>query len=131
MSQNVLDGVLHSAKLVAGNAYAPYSKFKVGAAVLFDETPTYFYGTNVENASYGLTLCAERNAIFTGVAAGLRKLRCVVVAVAKNTPLSTAFVPCGACLQVIAEFGNPETDIVIEGLGAFKLKDLLPHAFKL
>lgn len=126
-----MNGVLHAAKLIAGNAYAPYSNFKVGAAALFDGTPNYFYGTNVENASYGLTICAERVAISVGAAAGLRKLRAIAVAVSKDTPLSQAFAPCGACLQVIAEFGDPDTDVLIEGLGEFKLRDLLPHAFKL
>src|SRR5271170_2737113 len=85
------------------NAYAPYSKFKVGAAVLLKDGRV-FTGCNVENASYGLTICAERNAIFAAVAASKKKPKIVAVAVVnlKGVPCS----PCGACRQVIAEFGR-------------------------
>ena len=91
-----------AARSAAGRAYAPYSKFHVGAAVL-TSTGRIFSGCNVENASYGLANCAERTAIFTAVAAGGKKLklRCVVV----YTPTPTATAPCGACRQVIHEFG--------------------------
>ena len=91
-----------AAKTAAGRAYAPYSKFTVGAAIL-TSTGRIYSGCNVENASYGLTNCAERTAIFNAVAAGERKLQlsCVVV----YTPTKTATAPCGACRQVIYEFG--------------------------
>ncbi len=89
-----------AAKTAAGRAYAPYSKFHVGAAVL-TSSGKIFAGCNVENASYGLCNCAERTAIFTAVAAKERKLECVVV----YTPTPTATAPCGACRQVIYEFG--------------------------
>ncbi len=89
-----------AAKAAAGRAYAPYSKFHVGAAVL-TESGKIFSGCNVENASYGLCNCAERTAIFTAVAARERKLKCVVV----YTPTPEATAPCGACRQVIYEFG--------------------------
>ena len=89
-----------AAKTAAGRAYAPYSKFQVGAAVL-TSTDKIFAGCNVENASYGLCNCAERTAIFTAVAAKERKLKCVVV----YTPTQEATAPCGACRQVIFEFG--------------------------
>ncbi|MDQ5977929.1 MAG: cytidine deaminase [Verrucomicrobiota bacterium] len=88
------------AKAAAVKAYAPYSKFRVGAAVL-TESGKIFSGCNVENASYGLCNCAERTAIFSAVAAGERKFKCVVV----YTPTKTATAPCGACRQVIYEFG--------------------------
>jgi len=80
-------------------AYAPYSRFKVGAALLADSGEIYG-GCNVENASYGLCLCAERNALTTAVAAGQTRFRAVVVA----TGASPASPPCGMCLQVLSEF---------------------------
>lgn len=89
-----------AAKTAAARAYAPYSKFHVGAAVLTG-SGRIFAGCNVENASYGLCNCAERTAIFSAVAARERKVRCVVV----YTPTKTATAPCGACRQVINEFG--------------------------
>ena len=116
-----------AAKAAADQAYAPYSKFRVGAAVL-TEAGRLFAGCNVENASYGLCNCAERTAIFSAVAAGERKIKSVVV----YTPTKTATAPCGACRQVINEFG-PEarvisfcngTDEIDVSLGA-----LLPGAF--
>lgn len=109
------------------NAYCRYSKFRVGAAVLSDDGEI-FAGCNVENASYGLTMCAERNAIFQAVGRGLRKLRAVVIV----TPTDTATPPCGACRQVINEFG-PAAEIFVFGRGSvarqWKLSDLLPDAF--
>lgn len=89
-----------AAKAAAAQAYAPYSKFRVGAAVL-TKSGRIFAGCNVENASYGLANCAERTAIFSAVAAGQRRFKCVVV----YTPTPTATAPCGACRQVIHEFG--------------------------
>lgn len=116
-----------AAKAAAGQAYAPYSKFRVGAAV-FTGSGRIFTGCNVENASYGLCNCAERTAIFSAVAAGERQLRCVVV----YTPTKTATAPCGACRQVIFEFG-PKSRVVsicnsrdqIDG----SIGSLLPAAF--
>ena len=96
------------AKKAAGQAYAPYSKFRVGAAILTSSGNVYS-GCNVENASYGLTNCAERTAIFNAVTAGEKRLKvcCVVV----YTPTKTATAPCGACRQVIFEFG-PESRVI-------------------
>lgn len=123
-----------AAKTAAGRAYAPYSKFTVGAAILTASGKIYS-GCNVENASYGLTNCAERTAIFSAVAAGEKqlKLQCVVV----FTPTKTATAPCGACRQVIYEFGpharvisicdgRQEVDVSIDALlpGAFGPADL-------
>jgi cytidine deaminase len=95
-----------AAKQAAGRAYAPYSRFRVGAAVL-TSSGKIFAGCNVENASYGLCNCAERTAIFSAVAAGERTLQCVVV----YTPTPGATAPCGACRQVIHEFG-PRAQVV-------------------
>jgi cytidine deaminase len=87
-------------------------------------------GANVENASYGLTICAERTAIFSGVVAGHRRLLRVAITCrdADGRPVP-GIVPCGACLQVIAEFGGPETEILVDGAGTFRLADFLPRPF--
>ncbi len=110
-------------------AYAPYSKFKVGAAVLTREGKI-FSGCNVENASYGLTICAERVAIFKAVSEGYRSFR--AIAVVGDTP---SFVPpCGACRQVLREFSDDMLIIMGNLKGEFverKLEELLPLAFGL
>jgi cytidine deaminase len=95
-----------SARAAAKKSYSPYSNFPVGAAVLSD-TGKIYAGTNVENASFGLCNCAERTAIFSAITAGEHKIRCVVV----FTPTETATTPCGACRQVINEFG-PDTKVI-------------------
>ena len=108
------------------HAYAPYSKFKVGAVVLTQSGKT-FTGCNVENSSYGLTCCAERNAIFNAVGAGAQDLFCLCVLA--DTPEPVA--PCGACRQVMSEFGV-EWVIMANSAGATKtvpLADLLPYSF--
>ena len=122
-----------AAKAAAKRAYAPYSNFPVGAAVLAASGKIYS-GCNVENASYGLSNCAERTAIFSAVANGEKTLKCVVV----YTPTKSATAPCGACRQVINEFGpearvtsfcasREELDVSIGALlpGAFGPQDLL------
>jgi len=109
-------------------AYAPYSKFRVGAA-LRAGSGKVFTGCNVENASYGLTICAERNAVFQAVAAGERKFTAIAIAGNSKIPLR----PCGACLQVLAEFA-PNIRIVLANGGTreeLTLRDLLPHRFQL
>ncbi len=126
------DELLAAAREAQKHAYAPYSKFYVGAAILTADGKT-FTGCNVENASYGLTICAERNAIFAAVAAanatpqGKIKLVAVAVVNAQNVPCS----PCGACRQVIAEFGR---DAVVyyqgeSGITEATVKELLPDGF--
>ncbi len=115
-----------AAKSAAAKAYAPYSEFRVGAAIWTDRG--LFTGANVENASYGLSNCAERTAIFAAVAAGARKLECVVV----YTPTPGPTAPCGACRQVIFEFG-PEARVVSCCAGKARIDTridaLLPGAF--
>ncbi|MDI6828837.1 MAG: cytidine deaminase [Armatimonadota bacterium] len=112
-------------------AYAPYSKFRVGAAVL-GESGKIYAGSNVENASFGLTVCAERVAILKAVSEGEKTVKAVAIA---NSTGNVAF-PCGACRQVIAEFAPKGEDVQIylvsdQGVEAHILADLLPHAFKL
>jgi len=120
------------ARRAARMAYCPYSHFHVGAALLGDDG-FFVTGANVENASYGLTLCAERVAIAAAVAAGMRRLRALAVACVDSLPDApqTTRMPCGACRQVIAEFATPQTEIFIDGVGQRTLEELLPGAFTL
>ena len=108
------------------NAYAPYSHFAVGAA-LMAESGRVYTGCNIENASYGLTCCAERNAIFAAVGAGERRFKMLAVAAESLEPVT----PCGACRQVIAEFGIP---LVVMGnlneeTKTMTAEELLPYGF--
>ena len=124
------DRLLRNARKVMKNAYAPFSKFKVGAAILTSKGRV-FVGCNVENSSYGLTNCAERTAIFSAVAEEGPELEIEAVAVADTdgTPCS----PCGACRQVIYEFG-PRAVIFYQGKQGLKqslITDLLPEGFRL
>jgi len=118
--------LVRRAREVMRNAYAPYSKFHVGAAIEAADG-TIHVGCNVENASYGLTICAERMAVGAAVAAGKRTLKRVVVATAVEPPAT----PCGACRQLLAEFGL-DLEIIAVGPSSerrWKLKELLPEAF--
>lgn len=121
--------LLAAARDAAANAYAPYSRFPVGAAVLTADGAVVT-GCNVENASYGLTICAERVAVASAIAAGHRSL----VAVAVTAPRATVVTPCGACRQVLNEFKLPGQDVVvvldgIDGPELVPLSELLPRAF--
>ena len=114
-------------------AWAPYSHFTVGAALL-DEDGRVFLGCNVENASYGLSLCAERGAVSAAVAAGSRRFAAIAVAGGKEGEPCKITSPCGACRQVLAEWGNPNLKVYLvkeNGWETFLLKDLLPQAFQL
>ena len=116
-----------AARRAAAAAYAPYSKFRVGAAVL-TRSGQIFGGCNVENASYGLSNCAERTAVFKAIAAGRRE----IVAVAVYTPTRKPTLPCGACRQVLHEFG-PAAEVVCACASPARvvtaLDQLLPGAF--
>jgi cytidine deaminase len=123
--------LLQTARESATAAYAPYSNFRVGAAVrVGDKTYT---GCNVENASYGLTICAERSAIFAAVAAGAKQIDEIAIACIDAPPGSEAatLMPCGACRQVIAEFGNKDLPVHVDRAGSFVLEQLLPFPFEL
>jgi cytidine deaminase len=120
------DPLIAAARNAQAQAYAPYSNFRVGAA-LEAADGTIFLGCNVENASYGLTICAERAAVCAAISAGVRAFRRAVVASAVDPPAA----PCGACRQVLAEFG---LDLPIDGVGRtqavrWRLSELIPHAF--
>jgi len=122
--------ILKFASDVAQNSYSPYSKFKVGACVLYEDGNAYT-GCNVENASYGLTLCAERTAISSAIADGQKSK---IVAVAIYSPNAKLCYPCGACRQWIAEFSQDASVIVENSEGkpqVLSIKELLPHTFKL
>jgi cytidine deaminase len=122
--------LLALARSALQNAYAPYSHFRVGAAVLTSRGGLYS-GCNVENASYGLTVCAERSAIFTAVAAEGKGMQIQAVAVCTDGDGSCA--PCGACRQVIFEFG-PQATIFFQGkygVEQASISSLLPHGFRL
>jgi len=119
--------LIEAALAARENAHAPFSKFKVGAAVE-DQTGRIFTGCNVENATYGLTICAERVAVFKAISEGARKF--TRIAVAADTELLTP--PCGACRQILWEFcGNAELILVnLQGkTESFRLKDLFPRPF--
>lgn len=110
------------------NAYAPYSKFKVGAAVLMENGKIYT-GCNIENASYGATNCAERTAIFKAISEGNRKIRAIAIVGADDEYT----YPCGICRQVIAEFADENTEIIL-GKKSLEyivktLAEILPGAF--
>ena len=113
----------------AVSAYAPYSHYRVGAAVLADGK--VYTGCNIENASYGLTICAERVAVFGAVAAGAKRLEAVAVACIDASEGSSkgALMPCGACRQVLAEFGGANLPVHIAGVGTMSLENLLPTPF--
>lgn len=110
---------------VSGRAYAPYSKFHVGAVLVGKDGRT-FAGCNVENISFGLTICAERNAVFAAVAAGCREFGKIVIVADTEEPAS----PCGACRQVLAEF-EPDLEVVLANFRGksvtYKLSELLPR----
>jgi cytidine deaminase len=121
------DELVAAARAVQRHAYAPASRFRVGAAVLAEDG-RLFAGCNVENASYGLTICAERAAVCAAVSAGVRALRAVAVVSDVAEPAR----PCGACRQVLAEFG-PAMGVLLSGLGDRRvltsLDRLLPEPF--
>lgn len=127
-----MDELLERAKNARERAYAPYSRFKVGAALLTKDG-SVFDGCNVENASYGLCNCAERTAFFSAVAAGYSRDQFAALAVIGDTDGPIA--PCGACRQVIIELGGPELTIRLGNLNGVirdtTAREQLPDAFYL
>jgi cytidine deaminase len=128
---NQNETLLRAAKAAMKNAHAPYSHFRVGAAILTSKGEI-FAGCNVENASFGMTVCAERTAIFTAVAQSGPKLEIRAVAVVNDQGVPCS--PCGACRQVIYEFGPTATVYFLNKKGSWEeaaITDLLPEGFRL
>jgi len=120
------DPLLDLARAAQVNAYAPYSKYRVGAAIEAEDGRE-FAGANIENASYGLTICAERTAMAQAASQGVRRVRRIVVVTDSEPPAP----PCGACRQVLWEFGP---DAIVESVGpqsrkSWRMRDLIPDAF--
>lgn len=120
------DTLVDAARAAQQRAYAPYSRFRVGCALEADDGRV-FVGCNVENASYGLTICAERAAVCAAIVAGAQRFRRAVVVSDADPPAA----PCGACRQVLSEFGR---DLRVDGVGAagaisWTIAELLPAAF--
>lgn len=122
--------LMDKAKDASKNSYSPFSRFAVGAAVLTPNGKIY-QGCNVENSSFGLTICAERCAIFKAVSEGERE----ILAVAIYSPNADSCYPCGACRQVMFEFqGDSEIEVITENLGSLdiqKLSYFLPCGFRI
>jgi cytidine deaminase len=122
--------LVEAARAARLRSYSPYSKFRVGAALL-GNSGTVYLGTNVENASIGLSVCAERSAVFRAVAEGETKFAAIAICADGGVPTQ----PCGACRQVLFEFGGDLTVLVAGEQGAagevreFSLQELIPHAF--
>lgn len=126
----LLEEAFKKARQAREHAHAPYSNFKVGAALKLGSSDKIFTGCNIENASFGATVCAERVAIFSAIAQkGVVSFDYMVLV----TDMDPIAVPCGLCLQVIAEFTNPEFPIYLSNLTGVQEKvmlgDLLPRAF--
>ena len=124
--------LLKLAKEAMKNAYAPYSGYKVGAALLCADGSVYT-GCNVENASFGVTNCAERTALFKAVSEGCRKFQAIAVTGGKNGLCTDYTMPCGVCRQALSEFCNPDFRIILgtdDGrIRTTTLQDLMPGAF--
>lgn len=122
------ENLLRAASEVAKQAYAPYSNFRVGTAVLGEKE--IYTGVNVENASYGLAICAERSALAAAVAAGEKNIRGIAIACVDAPADSSAKLPCGACRQWMLELA-PHAEILILGSDrSFRIEDLLPRPFQ-
>lgn len=129
LSPDEVEELLATARDFAKRAYVPYSNFPVGAAVL-TEDGSILGGVNIENASFGLTVCGERVAIFGAAAAGHREIRAVAV----SAPKASGTTPCGACRQVMNEFKPMGSDLIVllddaDGPRQVLLRELLPDAF--
>ena len=126
MNKEIIQNLIKKAQKASEKSYSPYSNYKVGAALLTKEDKI-FTGTNIENASYGATMCAERVAIFNAVASGYKDFKAIAVYT------KDAGIPCGMCLQVMSEF-SPEIEVIIakslDDYKTYKLSELLPHPFK-
>ena len=126
MDESTLERLLNAATEAIGRSYAPYSAYSVGAAVLADNGEIY-RGANIENSSYGATMCAERVAVFKAISEGARK----ILAIAVRANDETLPIPCGMCLQVLSEFAE-DIPVIVAGekeVKCFSLFELLPYRF--
>ena len=135
MEMEVYGELISAAVSARKKAYIPYSGFAVGAAV-FTEEGNIYSGCNIENASYGATVCAERTAIFKAVSEGETQIKAIAVCGGPKTiGIEEYCMPCGICRQVLAEFGSKDTQIIIaksaDDYKVFNIGDLLPNSFKL
>ena len=133
MTDEVARQLLDAARAAALRAFAPYSGYRVGAA-LRTRSGEIVVGCNVENASYGLSMCAERVAVFAAVSRGLVSRDAPIEAVCVHAPTGAAPWPCGACRQVLNEFAASEVEVLVDGPDGVvrsTLSVLLPHAFRL
>ena len=123
--------LLETAKKARQNAYAPYSGYLVGAALLAKNGEVYI-GCNVENASFGVTNCAERTALFSAIADGAREFQAIAVVGGTYDNLDETILPCGICCQALSEFCAQDFPIVLTKEKSYRimtLKELFPHAF--
>jgi cytidine deaminase len=125
------DRLIVLARAAAERAHAPYSRFRVGAAA--EVNGQTFAGCNIENASYGLTVCAERVALFSAVAAGHRQIERLAVSCVDAGPElgENGRMPCGACRQVMAELMGLDGEVLVDGARTYRVSELLPNAFTL
>ena len=130
-SQDKLENLIKEAMEKTKYCYAPYSRIRVVAILITDRG--VFHGVNIENASYGLTICAERVAVFKAISEGAKKLKRLLVYSPDTKPY-----PCGACLQVLSEFADEDLEIIVASgqkekisIEKFLLRDLLPHRFRI
>ncbi len=144
VGENLIKELIEAAMECRKNAYAPYSHFKVGAALLSAKGLMYT-GCNVENASYGATICAERNAVSSAVAAGQREFVAIAIvggpdvsdadpaAVSDTSDGESWAYPCGMCRQVLSEFGSGDMKVIVaispDEYKVFTLGELIPHGF--
>ncbi|MBN1499611.1 MAG: cytidine deaminase [Spirochaetes bacterium] len=129
MTENDINLLLDEIISRINNAYTPYSKFNVVSGVI-DQNGKKHFGVNVENRSYGLTMCAERNAIAAAVTNGMKTIKVIAVVADTVGPIS----PCGACREVISEFSSDDTIIILSNKNKvykqYKISELLPLAFR-
>jgi len=131
INEKITIQLLETAKKARLNAYAPYSKYRVGAALLAKNGKVYV-GCNVENASFGATNCAERTALFSAIADGIHDFEAIAVVGGLGETLDNAILPCGICVQVLSEFCTKDFPVILANGESFRvltLGELFPHAF--
>ena len=129
VNTEIVDTMVRTAMQAMENAYVPYGKVSIGACVLASDG-TFYTGCNIENSSFGATNCAERTAIFKAVSEGVKDFKAIAIVCSGDQPA----YPCGICRQVMSEFFNPDTRIIVEeggGLKTYTMSEILPDSFSL